>query len=407
MHNQIIHICISTLIALAIFSGFNWLVDPYKIWNPPAIQGVNTVKPALGSHERIYKAVSLARYPANTIILGTSRSDIGLNPNHPALGQDVINLATLGQRYYETRKFFDLMHDREKIKNFIIGLDFFLANYELLERSDPVDENFTNYRSLQLLFSIFTLIDSARSIGKETEYPSDPQSENGLRFRPEDLVKSMGGNRKMFRENEMEILLDSYSTLPICEFDYASKGGYFPQLKEIRSIFSSAHRNHVALKLLISPAHARQWEAHAIAGQWGKWEEWKHRLVIMNEEEAKRAGAQPFPLWDFSGYNSITTETVPALGDTKTIMRWYFESSHYTTATGDLVLDRIFNFKSPERTVPNDFGVLLTSRNIDLQLASIRAAREHYRQTHPEDVAEIEAEARDVVNIKHCKTNTK
>ncbi|GAB1233430.1 hypothetical protein UT4_18970 [Ferrigenium sp. UT4] len=52
----------------------------------------------------------------------------------------------------------------------------------------------------------------------------------------------------------------------------------------------------------------------------------------------------------------------------------------------------------------NDFGVLLTSQNIESRLAHIRADRERYRQTHPEDVAEIEAMAREVAKTKHCAT---
>lgn len=402
MRDHIIQIFISTLVTLLVFALFNWVVDPYKIWNPPLIQGVNTVKPALDSHERIYKAVGLARHHADMIILGTSRSDIGLNPNHPALGSYAVNLSTLGQRYPETRRFFDLKADSRNPMTFIIGLDFFLTNYDLLERTDPVGENFTSYRNPQLLFSLFTSIDSVRSIGKESEYLNKPEVEKGIRFRPIDYVNSMGGNRKMFRGTELELLLNSYSPRPICEFDFAKRDKYFPQLNEIRDILSRAYREHINLKLFISPAHARQWEAHAIAGQWYKWEEWKRRLVIMNEDEAKRAGVSAFPLWDFSGYNTITMETVPAYGDTKTIMRWYFESSHYTTATGDLILDRIFNFKSPVRTIPNDFGILLTSSNVDSHLANIRISREQYRFTHPLDIAEIESEAVESAKINHC-----
>lgn len=85
-------------------------------------------------------------------------------------------------------------------------------------------------------------------------------------------------------------------------------------------------------------------------------------------------------------------------------MRFYYESSHYTPASGDLVLDRIFNYKSPERIVPEDFGVLLTSQTIEPYLARIRVDRETYRQTHPQDVAEIEAMAREVAKTKRCKT---
>ena len=85
----------------------------------------------------------------------------------------------------------------------------------------------------------------------------------------------------------------------------------------------------------------------------------------------------------------------------------YYESSHYTPAAGDLVLDRIFNFKSPDRFVPDDFGVLLTSQTIEAHLAHIRADRERYRQSHPQDIQEIEAMAREVAKTKLCRSAQK
>lgn len=89
------------------------------------------------------------------------------------------------------------------------------------------------------------------------------------------------------------------------------------------------------------------------------------------------------------------------------MMHWYFDSSHYTPAAGDLVLDRIFNYHSPNRTIPDDFGVLITSQNIEAHLAHIRADREHYRLTHPDDIAEIEAMAHEVAKAKRCKSPSK
>jgi hypothetical protein len=85
-------------------------------------------------------------------------------------------------------------------------------------------------------------------------------------------------------------------------------------------------------------------------------------------------------------------------------MHWYFDSSHYTPAAGDLILDRIFNFKSADRTVPNDFGVLITSQNIEAHLGHIRTAREHYQKIHPEDISEIDAISREVAMTKHCRS---
>lgn len=60
-----------------------------------------------------------------------------------------------------------------------------------------------------------------------------------------------------------------------------------------------------------------------------------------------------------------------------------------------------------QRTVPADFGVLLTSHNINTPRSRIRAEREQYHQTHPQDIAEIEALAREVAKTKHCNSNRK
>ena len=86
----------------------------------------------------------------------------------------------------------------------------------------------------------------------------------------------------------------------------------------------------------------------------------------------------------------FTTEAVPAPGDTETMMRWYLDSSHYKKGLADLMLDRLFGYAAPERVVPDSFGVLVNSENIDGHLQKIRADRQNYRDTHPDDIAEIE-----------------
>jgi hypothetical protein len=113
-------------------------------------------------------------------------------------------------------------------------------------------------------------------------------------------------------------------------------------------------------------------------------------LVEINEEEALRAGESSFPLWDFSVYNQFTTEPIPKTGDTETAMQWYWDSSHYKKELGDIMLDKIFHYHESGRIVPDNFGILLTSENIDDHLQKIRADRQHYRDTHPDDIAEIE-----------------
>ena len=119
-------------------------------------------------------------------------------------------------------------------------------------------------------------------------------------------------------------------------------------------------------------------------------------MVEINEEEAANVGLKPFALWDFSGYNSITKEALPSLADKQTRMLWHWDSSHYKKETGDLVLDRVFGLQQPGRSVPQDFGVMLSSPNIEAHLAAIRDARAEYRRMRPDDVREIEELAREI-----------
>jgi hypothetical protein len=110
-------------------------------------------------------------------------------------------------------------------------------------------------------------------------------------------------------------------------------------------------------------------------------------VAAINEEEASRRAARPFPLWDFSGYNEVTTEPFPPPGDPAR-MRWYFESSHYTPETGALVLERMAG------TRREGIGVMLTTSSLEAQLAAARQGRTAWRSAHPRDVAEIEQIAR-------------
>lgn len=173
-------------------------------------------------------------------------------------------------------------------------------------------------------------------------------------------------------------------------------------MDELRKLLALSYQENISTHLFIGPSHARQWETIAASGLWSQFEDWKRKLVRINEEEATKAHKVPLPLWDFSGYNSITSEEVPATGDTQTRMRYYFESSHYTPAAGNLVLERIFDAHIASEIVPSDFGVRLSALNLEQHLVRLRNEREQYRQRHPADVLEIESLAQEVREQKHC-----
>ncbi len=92
-------------------------------------------------------------------------------------------------------------------------------------------------------------------------------------------------------------------------------------------------------------------------------------------------------LWDFSGYNSITTEPVPAEDETQA-MRWYWESSHFKRETGELMLARILG-SNADASIPQGFGVRLTDETVDAVLARMREGRSRYRAQHPEELQSV------------------
>lgn len=95
------------------------------------------------------------------------------------------------------------------------------------------------------------------------------------------------------------------------------------------------------------------------------------------------AGKTPFPVWDFGVYNYIIEEEVPSIDDENAKIRWYWDASHYSKEVGDLILDKIFGMTSDDDNIPDNFGVLLTSENIEQHLQQVRQDRDLYRKTHP------------------------
>lgn len=65
-------------------SAVNLLVDPYRLFGVRAWHGINRVKPYASHEERFGKAYLAEWVRAKGLIIGNSRAEIGLDPEHPA-----------------------------------------------------------------------------------------------------------------------------------------------------------------------------------------------------------------------------------------------------------------------------------------------------------------------------------
>ncbi len=384
------------LLVLLSTVGFNRLIDPYALYGGPIIEGLNANKPAFSSHAYMAKAVAVTGTSPTTIFLGSSRGERGMDPHHPALeGDQKYNLSLPGSSIYEALRYFQHTHATKPLKQVVLGLG--LRQFKHVDQVSPSfteerlsvsAEGATQNRSwlpadLAVIVSLDSIVASIKTLWKQDETPHLLLHGE---YNPQRLIEDMTNHRADFISNEKAYINNSYK-----DFSFTNNQGETSTLNHYKKLLTIAYRDNVDLKIFIYPCHARQWEALSVAGLWSEWEQWKRQLVTLNESVAAEQGKIPFALWDFSGYNHYTTEAVPPLGDTETQMQWYWESSHYKKELGDLVLDRIFSYKHPERKIVKGFGALLNSENIETHLQKLREDRQQWRVLHPEDVVEIEA----------------
>jgi len=354
--------------------SFNWLINPYGIFNSPEIEGVNKKKPEFSIHLRLAKAAAVYEQKPEAVILGTSRSEFGFDPNHIAWKTNLVyNLALSGSNMYEVLRYFQYVHGIKPQKQVILAVDFFMFNIFQKNQPDFKESNFTPNQLT--LASIDTFFASLKTVFKQ--HAEEIYLHNGQRHWTyyRNNIRKLGGHRQAFRSTEKKYMKQVWFQGKQYKFTNRKQS----TLNYFRTLLDIAYRDNVDLRILISPSHARLWEALDSVGLWKKFEQWKREMVRINEQQANKYGKTPFPLWDFSGYNTFTTEEVPPLDDKKTQMKWYWESSHYKKELGDYVLDRVFEYNHPDRIIPDDFGKLLQSKNIEQQLAKIRVEQQNYR----------------------------
>lgn len=340
---------------------FNWSIDPYDLFNTPNFLGVNHEKVKKDNNDRLFKAVDITRLKPKIILMGSSRTKQGLNPEHPALKDDnpAYNLAINGPNFYEVRRYIEhAIANQPDLQQIILGVDFFmfnanLANQPSFEEKRLGKNNIIIKDAVNALFSLDTFNVSRETIDAslKTADENNNYGENG--FMPNRNADN-GATEWRFQQS-IKLYFELHS-------DYQFSQQYWSDFVKIVEL---CRQNNIDLKVFISPAHATQWEAIEVTGRWDVFEQWKRQLVEIT------------PVWDFSGFNSITTESI------KPQMNNYVDNSHYSPEIGNLIIDRLFDYKSD--TIPQDFGVLLAKDNLEQHLKKIERDRTLWIKNNPEE----------------------
>lgn len=373
-----VQIMVSTLTLIAFMMAFTWIVDPFDIFDSPKISHFNANKPKVGRHSRVYKAYILQKIKPKTIFLGSSRTEYGIDPDNRNFGaESVYNCAISAGVPVEYEYYADLAM-KNGVKHIIIGTDLFTFYSKDLLHAGFDTEVFKGYTPLKYFLSLDAFQSSIKTIGstKSTSFLKTGQADSRILQKELD---DAGSYKKSFLNNEKHYFSGNYGS-GFCR----TKVEHWEAFERI---LDKAYRHHVKITLFISPSHARQWEVLDIAQGYEIFEEFKRKLVFINEKTAFQNKKEPFAVWDFTGYGPLTAEEVPETSNGK--MKWYWDSSHYKKELGDIVLDRMFDGNFSGGQDYPDFGVSLTGKNVEAHLVKLQRDRVKWQIAHPADIAEI------------------
>ena len=399
---------------IAAIASMNFVVDPFGMYRLVALDSFNASKPAVDHRVRLVKAYDVRRLRPQGIILGTSRSHVGLRPSHDGWdpgARPVYNLAFDGATTKEMYQYLLHAHAVRRLRQVVLGLDTYHATLapatarpdfdaELLDSPGVLALPSLIRADLKVLTSLDTLRASLATVRSQSDrepqwFAPDGQRLGEVFFRRAGEHFERLGPRGYFDEiDRLEVGFKREGQLAanarvLGRAVQQTTASSETSLDYIRRIVAFCRAQGVDLRIFIAPEHAHQLEITAAIGEWASLENAKRALVqLLAEDAARRPGAPPIPLWDFSGYSSVTTEALPESGN-RSEMEFYWDSSHFKDIVGDFVLDRLFGLSRPQREVPPDFGVRLTPATIEPTLARLRADQVAYRRSHPADVVWI------------------
>lgn len=368
------------------------LVDPFGIYRfVPAREGFNANKPRQQSHERMVRAADLNRLKPDAIILGTSRAQVGLDPEAAAwagVADRPANSAFSDGTPWEALRYLEHAHAISPVKVAVFGADYLSFVGDVRHSPDYSDDRLAIGKRHQpqpfyawadapsALMSFDALRISRRTVLEQDQasYFTDRGRRNTHTM--EQRIVDQGGARGAFVWSERDYA-DSY----VC----ADPKRLEVHLQDFAALVAFAKDHGIRLVVMTSPSHVRSLQLLRAAGLWPEVERFKR-------EVARITSAAAFPFWEFGIPDPRSTaEEVPPPGDKTARLKWYWESSHFKKELGDAALARVLGKPAPEGF--DGWG----SPVDDATLAAVVAGVTDWAAAHPADVAEIDqvvAEAR-------------
>ncbi|MCE3263018.1 MAG: hypothetical protein K0R43_2097 [Pseudoduganella sp.] len=347
----------------------NYLLDPYLIhqWNSPQVQRLRQPVEKLNAWGKAY---AIAVFQPDTVYLGNSRTELGLPVPRSGAGR-VFNAALSGATLGDAIRMLQHVRQSGPVHSVTWGIDapsFTLAagNSELETAVVASDGTYLARRvlldlqravSVDMTRASLAMLDgTAERVCRASLAHYGQRDADCMRHR----IAGWGGTGAVVAARTREFLRGagpSEDAMPALE----------------RTLRAACP---IRWRLYVNPTHAMTIDALYRAGRGAQYENWLAALAAMGQRV--RAAGCDARIYDFAGFNGVTSEPVPREGD-RSDMRNYWETSHYREHVGRAILARLAGGPAG----PDGFGAELEPATVGKRIAALRAARGAYLSTHP------------------------
>lgn len=328
---------------ITLFALFNYTIDP--LWTFCHSNRFNNAQP--GFNERQLKTnrayfCGLEQYDA--LLLGSSR--VTYINQHDFEGMNVFNYAAVSTYPVEYKGWLDVAKKIKQgaFKTVIIGVDFFGSGdgafcKHQMKTTPPASHYFGTTTSFlyryKMLFSMDTLNRSLESIEHSRHLGTIDYTRDNVK----QTIHIDQKRAQRVRQQQRQIYINAFY------------GKAYHYDRKLKSYFKTLIEENPQTRFVIftTPISAELFSLLVKEGNLPDYKRWMHMLVDTFGE-----------VYDFMGVNTITKD-----------LNNYADLHHFYPNIGTLIADRITGVKNPD--LPEDFGVLITDKNIDAHLQQIEA----------------------------------
>lgn len=375
------------IVVLALAAILNTAVNPLRVTKTPWT--ISSLEPyrVVEGYERTAKSGLVRSSDWKGAIFGSSRMDIGFNPDHPALeGTRTANLALSAGKLNENIEMLKYACEHEDLDLVVFGID-------LIDLSEPVRAPKSDFfssplaksgsridRELQYYFGLTMLKNSSKVLSRAmSEEPGEhlPNGHWAMRYAIDP--------RKDAEKKSLAVIFGrSRVRATVAERIDPEKAAI------VRELFELCRNEKARLMIVLPPNHASFNASLYLMGDadpnFRAEREFLTNLVAA--ENAAHPESAAFTVWDFDDFHPLNSEPIPE-GYGGEMKDWH-DITHPKSSLGNLMLDAMMGRSQELAPGQPAYGALLTPETLDANLARREAGFQRYREERKDEIAWIE-----------------